>query len=54
MHGIIRTHWEEVEQIISQGDEAIVEFLKENSQDYKEAGELQAQAYVDAWVEKLE
>jgi len=54
MNGVIRTHWEEIEKIISEGDNAIVEFLKENSQDYKEAGELQAQAYVDAWVEQLE
>ena len=54
MNGIIRTHWEEIEKIISEGDDAIVEFLKDNSQDYKEAGELQAQAYVDAWVEQLE
>lgn len=54
MHGITITHWAEVESIIQQGDEAIIQFLKENSQDYREAGRLQAEAYVDAWREKLD
>lgn len=54
MNGITITHWEEVEKIISQGDEAIIKFLKENSQDYREAGKLQAEAYVDEWTKKLQ
>ena len=54
MRGAIETYWDEVEAIIEQGDDAIIEFLKENSADYKEAGKLQAEAYVDEWLDKLE
>lgn len=54
MHGMIKTYWEEVEWIIAQGDEYIINFLKENSQEYREAGALQAEAYVDEWREQLE
>ena len=42
MRGTTRTYWDEVEEIISQGEDAIIEFLKQHSADYKEAGELQA------------
>lgn len=54
MHGNITTHWGEVQDIIQQGDEAIIEFLKANSANYREASKLQAEAYVDEWREKLE
>ena len=54
MDGIIRTHWEEIESIIAQGDAAILEFLQTHSQDYLEAGKLQAEAYTDAWLEQLD
>ena len=54
MRGHTRTYWDEVESIIEQGDDAIIAFLKQHSADYKEAGELQAQAYVDEWKKKLE
>ena len=54
MRGYSQTYWDEVENIIAQGDDAIIAFLKQHSQDYKEAGELQAQAYVDEWKRKLE
>lgn len=54
MHGTIVTYWDEVEEIISQGDEAIIQFLMENSADYAAAGHLQAQAYVDEWKKMLE
>lgn len=54
MHGTVKTYWDEVEEIIQQGDEAIIEFLKENSADYKEAGKLQAEAYVDQWKQQLD
>ena len=53
MYGATKVHWDEVEAIIAQGDDAIINFLKENSQEYKNAGHLQAQAYVDAWREQL-
>ena len=53
MRGVTRTYWDEVEEIISQGDDTILQFLIDNVADYKEAGELQAQAYVDEWKKKL-
>lgn len=53
MRGHTETYWNEVEDIIAQGDDAIIAFLKENSEDYKEAGKLQAEAYVDEWKDKL-
>lgn len=54
MHGRTQTYWDEVEEIIAQGDEAIIAFLKENSADNKEAGKLQAEAYVAEWKKQLE
>ena len=54
MRGTLRLHWEEVHAIMAQGDEAIIQFLKDNSQAYAEASEAQAEAYVDEWKEKLE
>lgn len=54
MRGNTQTYWDEVEDIISQGDEAIIQFLKDHLADYKEAGKLQAEAYVDEWLKKLQ
>lgn len=54
MHGAIVTYWDEVEEIIQRGDDAIIQFLMDNSADYKAAGKLQAEAYVDQWKEQLE
>lgn len=53
MMGYIKTHWDEVEDIISKGDDHIIEFLKANSAEYRAASKLQAEAYVDAWKEQL-
>lgn len=54
MHGAITTYWAEVESIIEQGDDAIIAFLMEHSEEYRQAGELQAQKFVDEWKKKLE
>jgi hypothetical protein len=54
MKGILTLYWDEVEEIIAQGDDYIINFLKENSADYAAAGKLQAEAYVDEWMEQLE
>lgn len=54
MRGHTQTYWDEVESIIAQGDDAIIQFLMDNSADYKEAGRLQAAAYVDEWKKQLE
>ena len=48
------TPWGEVEQIISQGDEAIIDYLKQNSQDYREASVIEQEAMVDEWRKQLE
>ena len=48
------TPWGEVEQIISQGDEAIIDYLKQNSQDYREASAIEQEAMVDEWRKQLE
>ena len=54
MRGHTTTYWKEVEEIIAGGDDAIIQFLKDNCQDYKDAGKLQAEAYVEEWKKKLE
>lgn len=54
MRGEIETYWDEVESIIAQGDEAIIQFLKDHKKEYAEAGKLQAEAYVDEWRKQLE
>lgn len=54
MRGAVEVYWEEVENIIAQGDDYIIQFLKEHSAEYAEAGKLQAQAYVDEWMDQLE
>lgn len=54
MRGLEETYWEEAQAIIEQGDDAIIAFLKENSADYRQAGKLQAEAYVDEWLDKLD
>ena len=54
MRGELELYWDEVEEIIAGGDDYIVNFLKKNSAKYREAGKLQAEAYVDEWMEQLE
>lgn len=54
MRGAIEVYWEEVEGIIARGDDYIIQFLKEHSAAYAEAGKLQAEAYVDEWMDQLE
>lgn len=54
MRGKIKTYWDEVETIIAQGDDYIIQFLKDNKADYAEAGKLQAEAYVDEWKKQLD
>lgn len=53
MHGVTALYWNEIENIIMQGDDAIIQFLKDNLAEYKEAGDLQSSAYVDEWLERL-
>lgn len=53
MRDTIRTYWAEVETIIDGGAENILNFLMTYSQKYREAGKLQAEAYVDEWKQQL-
>lgn len=54
MNGIIHDHWQEVQDIISQGDEAVIAFLKENSNKYREASKLQQEAYIEGWQDMFD
>lgn len=54
MRGQIVSYWDEVEMIIAQGDQAIISFLMQHSADYRAAGRMQAEAYVDEWQRKLD
>lgn len=54
MHGVTVTYWSEIEEIIKQGDDAIIKFLMDNVADYRVASQLQAEAYVDEWKKKLD
>ena len=54
MRGRIKTYWDEVEEIIAGGDDNIIQFLIDNSEDYAKAGKLQAEKYVEEWREELE
>lgn len=54
MHGRVKTYWDEVEQVIAGGEEHIINFLKENSEDFAQAGKLQAEKYVDEWKKAIE
>ena len=53
MRGDQDDHWDEVEEIYAQGDDAIIKFLMENSDGYLNAGLLQGQKYIEGWREKL-
>lgn len=48
------TFWDLIDAVITGGDDVIVKHLKDNHPDYAQAGKLQAEAYVDEWLKKLE
>lgn len=54
MRGELELYWDEVEEIVAGGDDYIIDFLTENSAKYREAGKLQAEAYVDEWKKQLQ
>lgn len=53
MRGDIVTHWAEVHDIMAQGEDYIINFLIQNSANYRAASAVQASAYVDEWKVKL-
>ena len=54
LRGITVTYWKEVEDIIEQGDDAIIKYLMDNHPEYRKAGKLQAEAFVEEWQKKLD
>lgn len=53
MRGATFTNWNKINTIILGGQESIIDYLKNNHPDYREAGDLQSNAYVDEWKGKL-
>lgn len=54
MNGIQKENWAEVEQIMTGGQEAIIQFLRDNLDDYRLASKEQAEAYEEEWVKVLD
>lgn len=54
MRGQVRTYWDEVNWIMAQGQDYIINFMMQNSASYRQAGAMQAQAYVDEWRRQLD
>lgn len=54
MNGVQETNWEEVQQIMAGGQEAILAFLREHSEDYRLASKEQAEAYEKEWTAVLD
>lgn len=54
MNGVVRTHWDEVYEIIAKGEDYVIEFLKQNSSEYAAASKLQQEAYLEGWSEMFE
>lgn len=44
-------YWLDVENIMQMSQDRIIQFLIENSEEYRRAGELQRQAYLEGWGE---
>lgn len=53
MRGEMKLYWDEVYSIIAQGDQAILNFLKENSEEYRKASKLGAEAMYEEWKDKI-
>lgn len=51
--GIIQTNWEEVEEIIKQGDTAIINFLKDNMNEYLEADSYAQMTLLSNWQDTI-
>ena len=53
MHGIQETNWAEVAEIMAGGQQAIIDFLRENTDEYRQASHEQASAYEQEWMDTL-
>lgn len=51
VNGIIRTNWDEVDKIMSEGMDAVIALL-EDTTDFRQAGTLQGQAMVEAFKQQ--
>lgn len=54
MRGKYKNYSEEVEEILKMSNEEIIQWMKDNSTEYQEAGKAQAEAYVKEWTDKLD
>lgn len=54
MTGKQKSYEDEANAIIAQGQEAIISTLTEYTEKYQNVGELQSQAYIDGWKDKLD
>lgn len=54
MFGIIKTNWDEVEEIISKGGDYIIQFLQENSQEFLEANSYAQKLMTQGWQDAIE
>ena len=52
--GKVTTYWDEVYEIAALSDEEIINFLKENSEEYRVASQLQQEALEEGWAEMCE
>lgn len=46
-------YWKEVENIMQGSQDNIINFLKENNDEYRKAGELQREAYLEGWGDTI-
>lgn len=51
MRGITVTYWDEVNDILAQGEEAAIEFLQAHSAEYATSSEKQKQLLISSWQE---
>ena len=53
MNGVTKSYEDEANSIIAQGQEAIIATLTDYTENYANVGEMQSEAYVNSWMEKL-
>lgn len=53
MEESMQEYWLEVDNIMKGSQESIIEFLKANSDEYKKAGKLQREAFLEGWGDTI-
>ncbi len=54
MEESMQEYWDEVENIMQGSQKSITDFLKEHSDEYKKAGKLQKEAFLEGWGDTIE